>query len=276
MSKTLYLVPTPIGNLSDMTFRAIDVLKKVSWILAEDTRVSGKLLKHFEIETPQKAYHEHNHQEKLPEILKLLQKHDLALISDAGTPGISDPGFGLVQAAIDRDIQVISLPGATAVIPALVASGLPTNQFTFLGFLPKKNSHKINILGEYKRSPMTLVIYESPYRLLKTLKLIKETLGERQVCVAREISKVFETYYRMSSSQAVEYFSQEQFPGEVVIVVGGVDEAEASDWDETKIKSALQTELNSGVGLNQAAKNIAKISGKKKSEIYQLGLKYAN
>lgn len=275
MSKTLYLVPTPIGNLADMTFRSVETLKQVSLILAEDTRVSGKLLKHYQINTPQLAFHEHNQIEKLPEVLKTLQKTDVALISDAGTPGISDPGYALVQAAIERDIKIVALPGPTALIPALVASGLPNHQFTFLGFLPKKVSQRQQLLASYQSSAVTLIIYESPYRLVKTLEDIHRSLGNRSICVAREISKIFESYYRLSVTQALELFSQQPVPGEIVIVIGGA-EADTMIWDHKQIVQALKQELKTGVGLNQASKNISQLSGKKKSEIYELGLNLAN
>lgn len=272
MPKTLYLVPTPIGNLKDMTFRAIEVLRQVSLILSEDTRVSGKLLKHYEINTPQQAFHEHNQEEKLPQVLRILETQDVALISDAGTPGISDPGFSLVHAAAARDIQVIALPGATALIPALVASGLSINQFTFLGFLPKKNSQKLAVLETYQNSPMTLALYESPYRLVETLKVLEQVLGDRRVSIAREISKIYETHYRSRLSQAIKFFSHNQLPGEIVIIIAGEETDKLIDWTDEQVLRALKTELSSGVGLNQAAKNIAQLSGRKKSSLYQLGL----
>lgn len=271
MSKNLYLVPTPIGNLADMTYRGVEVLKSVAVILAEDTRLSGKLLKHFGITTPQKPFHEHNQTEVLPDILKLLLKVDVALISDAGTPGISDPGYGLVTAAIERDVNVIALPGATAFVPALVASGLPNHQFTFIGFLPKKPTQRDTILAQYQNRAETLILYESPFRLVDTLKAIKTNIGNRQICVVREISKVFESYYRLTVEEAIEYFSKIKIHGEIVILVSGPEQSNMK-WTEADLIAGLKQEISNGVGLSQAAKTLAQLSGVPKGKIYQLGL----
>ena len=271
MSGKLYLVPTPIGNLKDITFRAVEVLKSTGLILAEDTRISRKLLSHYEISTQMEPYHEHNKDEQLLKVLNKLQQTNIALISDAGSPGISDPGYELVNACIKQDIEVVALPGATAFVPALTASGLATDNFVFLGFLGKKTSQREKVLTEWSTVKATLIFYESPYRVAETLRDIQNVLGDRKACVAREISKKFESYYRGSVSQIKEYLEHHQLAGEVVILVEGVSK-DQEVWDEAKVKQALQHELDQGQSMSFAAKTVAKISGWKKSVIYELGL----
>lgn len=221
MSK-LFLVPTPIGNLEDMTFRAIKVLKEVDFILAEDTRTSGKLVKHFEIATTMHAHHMHNEHKSIDGIVKRLQNGETcALISDAGTPAISDPGFLLTRACIENDIDVECLPGATAFAPALVNSGLPNDKFVFEGFLPvKKGRHsRLLILAEETR---TMIFYESPHKILKTLTNFVEYFGEdRKVSLSRELTKMFEETKRGTAKEVLAYFTQKPPKGEIVIVVEG-------------------------------------------------------
>ncbi len=217
----LYLVPTPIGNLEDMTLRGLRILKEVDLILAEDTRVSGKLLKHFEIGTPMKSFHAHNEHKVLDEVCDLLESgQNLALISDAGTPGISDPGFLLVRACKERAIEVTCLPGANAIIPALVGSGLPSDKFVFEGFLPHKKGRqtRLNIL---KDDPRTVIFYESPHRLLKTLKQLLEMWGDRKACVSRELSKIHEEHKTDLLSELVTHFESKAPKGEIVLCVDG-------------------------------------------------------
>lgn len=221
----LYLVPTPIGNLEDITLRALKILKEVDLILAEDTRTSGKLLKHFEITTPMRSYHAHNEHNATDGIIESLQQGQrLALISDAGTPGISDPGFFLVRACHQNNIKVECLPGATAVIPALVASGLPSDKFFFEGFLPHKKGRRTR-LAYLANLPHTFVLYESPYRLVKCLKQLIESCGaHRQACVCRELSKLHEEVKVGTLEELVDYFDVEKkVKGEIVVVVGGRD-----------------------------------------------------
>jgi 16S rRNA (cytidine1402-2'-O)-methyltransferase len=221
MSK-LYLVPTPIGNLSDMTFRAIEVLKEVDLILAEDTRTSGKLMKHFDIGTPMQSHHMHNEHKTIDSILhKLKSGSTIALISDAGTPAISDPGFLLTRACVENDIELECLPGATAFVPALVNSGLPNDKFVFEGFLPiKKGRHtRLTMLAEETR---TMIIYESPHKLLKTLGSICEYFGSnRQISISRELTKMYEETKRGSAQELLEYYTNKPPKGEIVIVVAG-------------------------------------------------------
>ncbi|MBS9523542.1 16S rRNA (cytidine(1402)-2'-O)-methyltransferase [Litoribacter ruber] len=218
----LYLVPTPIGNLQDITLRALDVLKSVDLILAEDTRTTGKLLKHFEIQRPFQSYHifnEHKTVEKL--IDRMRQGQQLALVSDAGTPAISDPGFLLVRAAREAGLVVNCLPGATAFVPALVNSGLPNDRFVFEGFLPHKKGRKTRIeaLIEEQR---TMIFYESPHRLMKTLEQFKEAFGgDRQACVSRELTKMFEENIAGSLDEVIAYYTQHPIKGEIVLTVAG-------------------------------------------------------
>lgn len=218
----LFLVPTPIGNLEDMTLRAVKVLREVDLILAEDTRKSGKLLKHFEISTPMQSHHQHNEHKVVEGLVRQLQNgKKIALISDAGTPGISDPGFLLARECIQAGIEVDCLPGATAFVPALVNSGLPCDKFVFEGFLPVKKGRqtRLNYLAEETR---TMVFYESPHKLLKTLFHFVEYFGEtRRVSISREISKLHEETIRGNLSEVLEHFTQNSPKGEFVIVVAG-------------------------------------------------------
>jgi len=268
--KMLYVIPTPIGNLEDMTLRAINILKKVQLIAAEDTRVTRHLLDHYQIKTATTSYHEHNESTKSKELLQFLGTGDLALVSDAGTPGISDPGYRLIKEAISRDIRVVVLPGATAFVPALVASGLPTDRFTFLGFLAKKSGARIQTLQRFTLAKETLILYESPYRLTATLKDVLKILGNRQVCVGREISKKFETYYRSDVKQTIKYFEENQIPGEMVIVIEG----NLTDlvWSKTQLIQALESELQQGKLISQVTKELAQLSGWNKKQVYQLAL----
>lgn len=221
MSK-LYLVPTPIGNLKDITFRAIEVLKSVDLILAEDTRTSGKLLKHYEINTPLQSHHMHNEHKTIDGLLnKLKSGITIALISDAGTPAISDPGFLLSRACIEHNIEVECLPGATAFVPALVNSGLPNDKFVFEGFLPVKKGRQTRLLM-LAEEPRTIVFYESPHKLLKTLGHFCEYFGEdRQVSVSRELTKLYEETIRGSAKEVLDHYTIKPPKGEIVIVVAG-------------------------------------------------------
>jgi len=221
MSK-LFLVPTPIGNLEDMTFRAIRVLKEVDFILAEDTRTSGKLLKHFEIATPMHSHHMHNEHKSIQGVLNRIKNSETcALISDAGTPAISDPGFLLTRACVENNIPVDCLPGATAFVPALVNSGLPNDKFVFEGFLPVKKGRQTRLLLLAEES-RTIIFYESPHKLVKTLSNFVEYFGaERQVSVSRELSKMFEETIRGTTTEVLAHYTNKPPKGEIVIVVDG-------------------------------------------------------
>jgi 16S rRNA (cytidine1402-2'-O)-methyltransferase len=218
----LYLVPTPIGNLEDITLRALRILKEVDCILAEDTRTSGKLLKHFEIKTPMQSHHMHNEHKTLEHLIKRLQSgENIAIISDAGTPAISDPGFLLTRACVENNIEVNCLPGATAFVPALVNSGLPNDKFVFEGFLPVKKGRqtRLKLLAEEVR---TIIFYESPHKLIKTLTHFCEYFGEdRPVSVSREITKMYEETIRGTATEALQHYTNKPPKGEIVIVVGG-------------------------------------------------------
>ncbi len=218
----LYIVPTPIGNLADMTFRAVAVLKEVDLILAEDTRTSGVLLKHYEISKPLQSYHQHNEHQVTERLVAQMQEgKSMALLTDAGTPGISDPAFFIIRACIKADIRVECLPGATALIPALVNSGLPSDSFCFEGFLPlKKGRH--TLLSALANENRTIILYESPMRLVKTLHQLMEYFGEdRPCCVSRELTKKFEENARGTLKEVHNYFKQKTVKGEIVVVIAG-------------------------------------------------------
>ena len=218
---TLYIVSTPIGNLGDFTFRAVETLKSVQLVAAEDTRVSGVLLKHYQIETPMFSYHDHNKEHVTPGLLrKLEQGDDIALITDAGTPLVSDPGFYLVRAAIAAGITIVPIPGASALLAGLVAAGLPSDRFAFEGFLPRKKGRqtRLKLLAEDSR---TLILYESPLRLGRTLRDIGEYMGDRQVVIARELTKKFEEFMRGTVSEIREQLDRRSIKGEVIIIIGG-------------------------------------------------------
>lgn len=237
MSK-LYIVPTPVGNLDDMTFRAVKVLQDADRILAEDTRTSGILLKHFDIRTPMISHHKYNEHSSLERVMRMLEEGEtLALISDAGTPGISDPGFMLARECRRRGIDVECLPGATAFVPALVSSGLPCDRFHFEGFLPPKKGRltRLSLLASMEE---TIVIYESPKKLGRTLRQLTEAMGvDREAAVVREISKVHETCHNGSLGELSEYFSSNQARGEIVIVIApeGKNHPEAHGSEEEKL-----------------------------------------
>ncbi len=218
----LYLVPTPVGNLADMTFRAVEVLKSVNLILAEDTRTSRVLMQHYGIETPMQPYHIFNEHQSLAHVIDKLQSGmDIALVTDAGTPGISDPGFLIVRECVKNEIEVECLPGATAFVPALINSGLPCDQFTFIGFLPHKKGRQtaMKALADERR---TMIVYESPFRLVKTLEALIDVLGEeRQACVSREISKMHEENARGTLKELFEHFSKKEVKGEIVMTIAG-------------------------------------------------------
>ena len=220
----LYLVPTPIGNLEDMTFRALRILKEVDCILAEDARTSGKLLKHFEIDTPMQSHHMHNEHKTVNIIIdRLKNRESFALISDAGTPAISDPGFLLSRACIENGIEIECLPGPTAFVPALVNSGLPNDKFVFEGFLPVKKGRqtRLKLLAEESR---TMVFYESPHKLIKTLTNFVEYFGEeRKVSVSRELTKLYEETIRGTSKEVLDHYTQKPPKGEIVIIVEGLN-----------------------------------------------------
>ncbi|MCO4469580.1 putative S-adenosyl-methionine-dependent methyl transferase, YraL family [Streptococcus infantarius subsp. infantarius] len=268
---TLYLVPTPIGNLQDMTFRAVETLKAVDFICAEDTRNTGLLLKYFDITVKQISFHEHNAYEKIPELLELLKSgKNLAQVSDAGMPSISDPGHDLVKAAIAEDITVVALPGASAGITALIASGLAPQPNIFYGFLPRKSGQQKDFFESKKAYPETQIFYESPYRVSDTLENMLAIYGDRQVVLVRELTKLYEEYQRGSISELLEYIAENPLKGECLLIVSGQDqavltEAAAEDLNPAELVSSL---VEAGEKPNQAIKKVAKTYGLNRQEVY--------
>ncbi|WP_019803512.1 16S rRNA (cytidine(1402)-2'-O)-methyltransferase [Streptococcus mutans] len=268
----LYLVPTPIGNLQDMTFRSIAILKKVDYIAAEDTRNTGLLLKHFDISTRQLSFHEHNAFEKIPDLLKLLKSgNSLAQVSDAGLPSISDPGYDLVRAAIQEDIAVIALPGASAGITALIASGLAPQPHIFYGFLPRKSGQQKSFFEEKKHYPETQIFYESPYRVQETLENMLAVYGDRQIVLTRELTKLYEEYQRGNISEILTYIAENPLRGECLLLVSGYDHQEKEQQvSEVELKHLVEALVKEGMRPNQAIKKVAKENDFNRQELYQL------
>lgn len=276
MAGTLYLCATPIGNLEDMTFRVIRILKEVDLIAAEDTRNSIKLLNHFEIRTPMTSYHEYNKIEKGRKLVEKLQEgKDVALITDAGTPGISDPGEELVRMCKEAGIAVTSLPGACACITALTLSGMSTRRFAFEAFLPQDKKERRRILDEVCTETRTMIFYEAPHRLVKTLRELENTLGShRRITVCRELTKKYETVYSDSLGGAVRYYEEVPPKGECVLVLEGksqeeVEEEQKKGWMPLPVEEHLQIYLNQGMDKKEAMKRTAKDRGVSKRDIYQ-------
>ena len=273
MSAQLFVVATPIGHLDDMSYRAIDVLKSVSLIAAEDTRTSAQLMKHFNISTPLTACHEHNESNKIDILVqKLLNGEDMALISDAGTPLISDPGFKLVRAAQANGIRIIPVPGACAAIAALSAVGLPSDRFSFQGFLASKQSQRLQQLEKLKDETQTLIFYEAPHRILDSVKDMAAVFGaDRPVGFAREITKTFETIKKMALGELVEFIAADhhQQKGEIVLVVGGA--SEEKDMEQEKLDQLLQRLLQD-LSVKAASQLAADLTGIKKKIAYQRAL----
>jgi len=264
----LYIVPTPIGNLSDMTFRAVDVLKKVAIIGAEDTRNSKKLLNHYNINTPMISYHKFNERKRVETLISKLENgEDVALISDAGTPGISDPSGIIIKEVINSGLRLEVLPGATAFIPALVASGLSCERFQFVGFLPEKNKSRDILLGNIKNNENTLIFYESPHKLHKFFQYLFNYLGNRRIAVVREISKIYETCYRTTLKKIIEDPDQIITKGEFVIIVEGSHKLVLSDLE---VKKLLIEEINKGIAKKTAVKRVTEKTGLNKNRVYDL------
>jgi len=265
---TLYLVATPIGNLEDMSPRAVRILREVVLIAAEDTRHTGVLLKHFEIETKLTSYFEHNKLNKIDLILSKLAEGDVAVVSDAGSPAINDPGYELVKAALASGHDVRPVPGPSAPIAALTVSGLPTDSFLYLGYLPHKAAERRKFIGQIANSPYTLIFLESPYRIIEALEVILSELGDRQICVAREMTKMFEEYWRGTVSGALEYFRSQPARGEFTLVVSG-KQSVVKRWAESELQAAIRLETEAGKKSREIAAELAERSGWSKKEIYQ-------
>ena len=269
---TLHLVATPIGNLEDISPRAVRILRESRLIAAEDTRVTRKLLAHFDIHTPLTSYFEHNKLSKLETILAALNKGSVALVSDAGTPAINDPGYELVCAALEAGHTVSPVPGPTAPVAALVASGLPTSSFLYLGYLPRKSSERLAMVSQIASLPHTLVFLETPHRLLSALKDLETALGDRQISIARELTKVHEEIWRGSISAGAEYFTQNEPRGEFTLVIAGQRTDEKSRWTEDKVKIALKIGLKLGESPAVLAGRVAQESGWNRREVYKLAV----
>jgi 16S rRNA (cytidine1402-2'-O)-methyltransferase len=271
---TLYVVGTPIGNLEDMTFRAIDVLKQVDLIAAEDTRHTGKLLQYFQIKTPQISHHEHNRATRIPELVeKLKQGAAIAIVTDAGMPCVSDPGYELVKACVDAGLPVVPIPGVTAVITAIAASGLDSLRFSFEGFLPAKEKERQTVLTTLQAETRTMVFYESPHRLRESLASMNRVFGEtRQVTIARELTKLHEEFWRGTVGEAIAVYQTREPKGEYTIVVAGAT-AVAAVVSDADLRSALGRLLADGLSRSAASKQLAAELNLPRREIYQLSLK---
>ena len=275
MSGKLYLCATPIGNLEDITLRVLRTLKEVDLIAAEDTRNSIKLLNHFEIKTPMTSYHEYNKIEKAYTLIDKMQNGmNIALITDAGTPGISDPGEELAAMCYEAGIEVTSLPGPAACITALTLSGLPTRRFAFEAFLPTDKKEKELVLQEIERETRTIIMYEAPHRLLKTLKMLSERLGkERRITVCRELTKRHETAFATTLEEACAYYNEQPPKGECVLVIEGrsreqIAQEEKAQWEEMSIEEHMEHYLSQGIDKKEAMKKVAKDRGVSKRDIY--------
>lgn len=275
MSGKLYLCATPIGNLEDITLRVLRVLKEVDLIAAEDTRNSIKLLNHFEIKTPMTSYHEYNKIEKAYTLIeKMRQGQSVALITDAGTPGISDPGEELAAMCYDAGIEVTSLPGPAACITALTLSGLSTRRFAFEAFLPWDKKERKEVLAELVNETRTIILYEAPHRLVRTLKELLETLGNRRMTLCRELTKKYETAFRSTIEELINYYEKEKPLGECVLVIEGksreeVAEEQRASWEEISIEGHMELYEKQGNSRKDAMKLVAKDRGTTKREIYQ-------
>ena len=275
MQGKLYLCATPIGNLEDITLRVLRTLQEVDLIAAEDTRHSIKLLNHFEIKTPMTSYHEYNKVEKARYLVdKMREGLNVALITDAGTPGISDPGEELVRQCYEAGIELTSLPGPAACITALTISGLPTRRFAFEAFLPSEKKERQRILKEMERETRTILLYEAPHRLVRTLTELLEVLGDRNITICRELTKKYETAFRTTFSGALAHYETEEPKGECVIVIEGksaeeIQKEQEKSWESMSIGEHMEIYLSSGMEKKEAMKQVAKDRGISKREVYQ-------
>ncbi len=266
---TLYLVATPIGNLEDFSPRAIRILKEVKLIAAEDTRHTAKLLTHFDIKTPTTSYFDHNKQKKLDNVLETLEKGDVALVSDAGTPGLNDPGYLLVRAALDAGHTVSPIPGPSAPIAALVISGLPTDHFLYLGYLPRKRGERQRAIQEIEPLPYTLIFFETPHRIEEALEDLETILGNREIAVAGELTKMYEEVFRGTIIQAREHFTEQPARGEYTLVIAGKTKG-TSLWGEDELVAALKEHLEKGIPPSEIARQVAERSGWPRRKVYKI------
>ena len=265
---TLYLVATPIGNLEDITLRALRLLKECALVAAEDTRQTRKLFDRYDIQTRMISYHEHNKIGRLDEMLSVLAISDVALVSDAGTPGLNDPGYELVRAALKAGYGVSPIPGPSAPIAALVVSGLPTDAFLFLGYLPRRGVERRRLLSGVRGLPYTLIFLETPHRLLAALEDLQAELGDRPFTAGREITKIHEEIYRGTVSSALIHFSTQEPRGEFTLVVGGA-EAEQTVWGDAQVDEALREEITGNDTIGVIVERVAQMGGRKKKDVYR-------
>ena len=265
---TLYLVATPIGNLQDITGRALEILRQVRLVAAEDTRHTRKLFDHYQIRTPLVSYHEHNKLSRLAQVLAALDEADVALVSDAGTPALNDPGYELVKAALQAGYPVSPIPGPSAPLAALVASGLPTDAFLYLGYLPRKTGERRALLGKIAALPYTLVFLETPHRLLSALQDLHIVLGDRSIAVARELTKLHEEIFRGRLSQALAHFGEQPPRGEITLVIEG-NRAQVV-WSEEQVLDLLQQRLSAGRSATRSAAEVADQTGWPRRTLYRL------
>ncbi len=266
---TLYLVATPIGNLEDISQRALRILREVKWIAAEDTRHTGKLLKHYDIQTPLISFHEHSARSKLERLLNHLDQGDLALVADAGTPLLNDPGFALVRDALEAGHEVSPIPGPSAPITALIASGLPTENFLYLGYLPRKSSERRQAIRKVATLPYTLIFFETPHRLLEALKDLQEELGDREIVVAREMTKLHEEFFRGRISTALAHYTAHPPRGEITLVLAG-NPPEEKIWTEEQLRAEINGLKSQNIPPAQIASQLSAASNWPRREIYQL------
>ncbi|PBB04925.1 MULTISPECIES: 16S rRNA (cytidine(1402)-2'-O)-methyltransferase [Salimicrobium] len=268
---TLYIVPTPIGNLEDMTYRAVHTLQSVDKIAAEDTRNTKKLTRHYDIDTPLISYHEHNRKSRAEELIAWLGDGlSVALVSDAGMPGISDPGEEIISQAVAEDIPVVVLPGANAALVALVGSGLPADHFFYYGFLPRKKKDRVKELEKWKSFPETMVFYESPHRLKQMTQDLYEVFGDRRVSFARELTKQYEEFLRGDLSDVLTWVEETELKGEFCIVVeGGEEEEKSSWWDSLTLEEHVGSYVEEGMRDKEAVKKVAVERGMPKREVYR-------
>ncbi|NLY76757.1 MAG: 16S rRNA (cytidine(1402)-2'-O)-methyltransferase [Tissierellia bacterium] len=269
----LYICPTPIGNLEDITLRTLKVLKEVDLIAAEDTRRTVKLLNHYDIKKPLISYHEHNKLVRGEQLLeKLINGNKIALVTDAGMPGISDPGADIIRLCIEECIEVVALPGPTAFVLALVLSGLPTDRFVFEGFLPSKGKERKDRLNVLRNEKRTIIIYEAPHRIKHLLKDLLGSLGNRQISVSRELTKVYEETFRGCLLEAIEKFNLQEPKGEFVLVVEGAEDVEDTSFDDMSIKEHIKMYMDEGLSKKDSIKKVAKERNIPKNQVYREGI----
>jgi 16S rRNA (cytidine1402-2'-O)-methyltransferase len=266
---TLYLVGTPIGNLEDISLRALRTLREVSLIAAEDTRITRRLLERYEIKTRLVSFHEYSSSGRVEDLLLILEEGDIALVSDAGMPGLSDPGYRMIQACIQAGLKIVPIPGPSAAITALVVSGLPAENFLFLGFLPRRKKARREALADIAGLPYTIVVFEAPHRLISLLSDVGEILGNRRLSIGREMTKMHEEHWRGFVIDAINYFEEGEVRGEFTLAIAGAADGQ---WEETTVIDALAAERERGASRKEAAEVVAELSGWKKRDLYKLSL----